>query len=56
MLIVYSFVSLNLVSQIYDFFLPMLWSLGVISGLSIQKSGAYQVPEFNRSSSLPLRR
>lgn len=56
MLIVYSFVSLNLVSQIYDFFLPMLWSLGVISGLSIQKSGSYQGPEFSRSLSTPHRR
>lgn len=56
LLIVYSFVSLNLVSQVYDFFFPMLWMLGVISGLLIQKSNSGRMSELSPSLSAPYRR
>lgn len=49
LLIVYSSVSLNLVSQVYDFFLPVLWMLGIVSGLLIQRSGWSRTPDFNTS-------
>lgn len=55
LLVVYSIVSLNLVSQVYDFFFPVLWTLGVISGLLIQKSSSSLMPDFKPPYSVPYR-
>lgn len=40
MLTGYTFLSLMLVSQVYDFALPMLWMLGIVSGLCSQRTAS----------------
>jgi len=53
---VYSLASLNLVSQVYDFFFTVVWTLGIISALLIQKSTSSLMSDFKPAFNAPYRK
>jgi O-antigen ligase len=55
-LIVYSLASLNLVSQVYDFFFTVVWTLGIISALLIQKNTLNPMSDFKPAFNAPYRK
>ncbi|MCX7400188.1 MAG: hypothetical protein NT138_21155 [Planctomycetales bacterium] len=56
LLIVYSILSLNLVSQVYDFFFTIAWTLGIVSALLIQKSSSSLMSDFKPVLNAPHRK
>jgi hypothetical protein len=56
LLIVYSLASLNSVSQVYDFFFTVVWTLGIISALLIQKSTSSLMSDFKPAFNAPYRK
>jgi hypothetical protein len=56
LLIVYSILSLNLVSQVYDFFFTIAWTLGVVSALLIQKTSSSLMSDFKPAFNAPYRK